>query len=188
MLPVLAAYSAAKPLVKLGVWLVAAALLALALWWVVFLPRQQLASTRAEYAEYRTTMIAATTRAAEAAKAAQAAIDKSLKEYSRESDFAAERTRIALENARSDADRRVAELRRAGDDRVQGAWRQCLARPAEGVGAGVAEGPAHLSDDGAAALGPVLAIGRQADLQYARAIAELKATRALLAACYAGQP
>ncbi len=188
MIPVLAAYSAAKPLVKLGVWLVAAALLVLGVWWACFLPRQQLASVRAEYAAYQAKMVEATTKAAEKARAAQAAIDKSLQEYSRESDFAAERTRIALEDARTDADRRVAELRRAGDDRVRNAWSQCLARPAESVGTGVAEGTAHLSDDGAAALGPVLAIGRAADVQYARAIAELKATRKLLGACYAGQP
>lgn len=188
MLPALAAYSAAKPLVKLGVWLGAAALLALLVWWAAILPRQQLAGTRAEYAQYRAKMIEVTAQAAAKAKAAQAAINKSLQEYSRESDFAAERTKIALDNAAADADRRLSELRRTGDDRVRNAWSQCLARPAEGGGTGVAEGAAHLSDDGKAALGPVLAIGRAADLQYARAIDELKATRALLATCYASQP
>ena len=44
MIPVLAAYSAAKPLAKAGVWLVAAALLVLGVWWACFLPRQQLAA------------------------------------------------------------------------------------------------------------------------------------------------
>lgn len=188
MIPVLAAYSAAKPLVKLGVWLVAAALLVLGVWWACFLPRQQLADVRAEYAAYQAKMIEATTKAAEKARAAQAAIDNSLKEYRRESDFAGERAKIALENARNDSDRRLAELRRSGDDRVRNAWTQCLARPAESDRADLAEGSAHLSDDGKAALGPVLAIGRAADVQYARAIAELMATRKLLGACYAGQP
>lgn len=187
MLPALTAAYAAKPLVKLGVWLIAAVLLALAVWWVAILPRQQLSAERAENTAYREKMVRLTAAAAEKARAAQTAIDTSLKEYSRETDFSAERTRIAMADAALAAQRRLDDLRAAGAAGVQNAWRQCLARPADGNGTGVAEGSAPLSDDGAAALGPVLAIGRRADLQYARAIEELDLTRGLLATCY-GKP
>lgn len=144
----------------------------------------RLSSSEKKHDAYVDKMIAVTAVAAEKARAAQAAITESLKEYSRESDFAAERTKIALDNAERDSARRIAELRRTGDDRVQDVWRQCLARPANGDGSAVAQGPATLSDDGAKALGPVLAVGRGADVYYARAIAELDLTRGLLATCY----
>lgn len=184
MLPALTALSTAKPALKIGLAVLFVALLGFAVWWAAILPRTQLSDVRGEYAAYQAKMIAATAAAAEKARAAQAAINTSLKEYNRESDFAAERTKIALDNAARDADRRLADLRRMGDDRVRNVWAQCLARPAGGDGAAVAEGSPALSDDGAAALGPVLAIGRSADLQYARAIEELTLTRGLLATCY----
>lgn len=184
MLPALTALSTAKPALKIGLAVLFVALLGFAVWWAAILPRTQLSDVRGEYAAYQAKMIAATAAAAEKARAAQAAINTSLKEYSRESDFAAERSRIAIADAENAAARRIADLRSTGNDRVQDAWRQCLARPADGDGAAVAEGPAGLSDDGAKALGPVLAVGRTADLYYDRAIRELTLTRGLLATCY----
>lgn len=184
MFPALPALSTVKPALKIGLAILFLALLAFAIWWAAILPRTKLSQVRGDFSAYQAKMIALTAAASEKARAAQAAINTSLKEYSRESDFAAERTKIALDNAARDADRRLADLRRTGDARVQDTWRQCLARPAGGDGAAVAEGYPALSDDGAAALGPVLAIGRSADLQYARAIEELTLTRGLLATCY----
>lgn len=179
-----AALSALKPVTKLVVGFLFIALLVLALWWAVFKPRSDLAELRGEYEQYRTTMVAATKAAAEKARAAQAAINHANEVYARESDFAAERARIALADAEDGAARDLADLRSRSDDRVRNVWSQCLARPAPIDGAGVAEGSAHLSDDGAAALAPILAIGRRADVQYARAIAELTSTRQLLSVCY----
>lgn len=184
MLPALPALSALKPALKIGLAVLFLALLGFAIWWAAILPRTQLSDVRGEYAAYQAKMIKATAVAAEKARAAQAAINTSLKEYRRESEFSAERTKIALDNAERDAARRIDDLRRAGDARVQDTWRQCLARPAGSDSAGVAEGSSDLSDDGAKALGPVLAIGREADLYYARAIEELTFTRGLLATCY----
>lgn len=186
MLPALAALSALKPGLKISLALLFLALVGFGVWFAVFKPRAELAEVRTEYANYRSTMIAATEKAAAASRAAQVAINKSLKEYTRESQFADERAKIALDNAQRDADRRLADLRRSGDDRVRSVWFQCLARPAPGDGADLAQDASHLSDDGAAALAPILAIGRAADVQYARAIDELTLTRGLLATCYAG--
>lgn len=186
-IPAIPAVSALKPALKIGLAVLFVALLAFAVWWAAILPRTQLSAVRGDFSAYQAKMIAATATAAEKTRAAQTAINASLKEYSRESEFAAERTKIALENAQRDAAGRIADLRRAGDARVQDVWRQCLARPADGNGTAVAEGSADLSDDGAKALGPVLAVGRSADLLYGRAIEELTLTRGLLATCYQDQ-
>lgn len=173
---IIAALRGAKDAILIGIALVLLAAVGVQTW--------RLSSTKADYRAYQDKMIAITAIAKEKTRAAQVAITFSLKEYSRESDFAAERARMGIENAERDAAKRIADLRRTGDDRVRDTWRQCLSRPSDGNSAAVAEGPPALSDDGAKAIEPVLAIGRSADVYYARAITELKLTRGLLATCY----
>src|SRR5690606_2698000 len=173
MIP-LPANAAARFLVILAAGLALCALM----WWVAGKPRAELAAERAAHATTRATHAQVLASLAEATaevarKAAAARVTYAEAKATAESDYnkgvsdAYERGRAAAAGIA------------AGTVRVREVWRDCPAAAA-GEGAEPAGRPADVSADRGEAIGRVLGIGGEADADYARVIARLRAAQQLV--------
>lgn len=169
---------------RLLLGLATVAVLGLALWWAVILPRQQLAAERAAHAgtkaEHARVLQALAEAAAEAARKAARAREAFAAATAESETRYQEGVADAYERGRA-----TAAGIAAGTVRVREVWRErdCPAA-AGGQGAEPAAGSAGVSGDRAAAIGRVVGIGGVADAGYARAIERLKAAQAIVDQCF----